>query len=149
MVPLGYIVWSVTTTALIETSNLTPGAHNLTHLSALPYQGMERRPSGLHSLCNIPLHVSHVCLPNTITDRRSLWNTFLILLCTSSSSYPSLMLVSQASPVWPLSGLISGVVADEMLHSWMLDAVLERAGWTMRLNQHRKDKIYMSIKDEQ
>lgn len=56
----------------IERSNLTLGAHNLKHLSAFPYRGMEQRQSGLHSLCNVSLHVSHVCLPNTITDRLSL-----------------------------------------------------------------------------
>lgn len=51
----------------------------------------------------------------------SLWNTFLILQYSAlhPPQNPSLW-ASQASPVWPLSGLISGVVADEMLHSWML-----------------------------
>lgn len=72
----------------VKTSNLTLGAHNLMHLSASPYRGMERRQGVSRRLCNLPLGLSHVCLPNTITDRQSLRNTFLILLCTSSTSIP-------------------------------------------------------------
>lgn len=58
------------------------------------------------------------------------------------------MLVSQASPVRLLSELISGVEADEMLHSWMLmrlsaRMLSRRAGRKLRLSPHRKDKINM------
>lgn len=66
--------------------NLTLGVDNLIYFSSFPYQGMKGGQNILHLLCNIPPHVSHMCLPNTITD--CLWNTFLILLCTSSTSVP-------------------------------------------------------------